>query len=70
MPLESTPSDSRPGGLTPAAPGGPADAQRLPLPNVVRFEELNPQGEEIWIENDGQVYRLRRTRQGKLILTK
>jgi len=27
-------------------------------------------GEEVWIENDGQVYRLRKTRQGKLILTK
>ena len=37
---------------------------------VVRFETLARCGDEIWIENDGQIYRLRRTRQGKLILTK
>lgn len=37
---------------------------------VFRFEALARCGEEIWIENDGQLYRLRRTRQGKLILTK
>lgn len=37
---------------------------------VVRFESLARCGEEIWIENDGQLYRLRKTRQGKLILTK
>jgi len=37
---------------------------------VVRFEALARCGDEIWIENEGQIYRLRRTRQGKLILTK
>lgn len=37
---------------------------------VVRFETLARCGDEIWIENEGQIYRLRRTRQGKLILTK
>ncbi|WP_231603246.1 hemin uptake protein HemP [Neorhodopirellula pilleata] len=37
---------------------------------VVRFESLARCGDEIWIENEGQIYRLRRTRQGKLILTK
>lgn len=37
---------------------------------VVRFESLSRCGDEIWIENEGQLYRLRKTRQGKLILTK
>jgi hemin uptake protein HemP len=37
---------------------------------IVRFRDLCRCGEEIWIENDGEVYRLRKTRQGKLILTK
>jgi hemin uptake protein HemP len=40
------------------------------LPKVVSFRELCRCGDEVWIENDGQLYRLRRTRQGKLILTK
>ena len=40
------------------------------LPKIVQFEALSRCGDEIWIENNGQIYRLRRTRQGKLILTK
>ncbi len=40
------------------------------LPKVIGFESLARCGEEVWIENNGQIYRLRRTRQGKLILTK
>lgn len=40
------------------------------MPKIVRFEELARCGEEVWIECAGQLYRLRRTRQGKLILTK
>lgn len=40
------------------------------MPKIIRFEALARCGDEIWIENDGQIYRLRRTRQGKLILTK
>ena len=40
------------------------------LPKIISFETLARCGEEIWIENGGQIYRLRRTRQGKLILTK
>jgi len=46
--------------------GMPADA----LPKMVQFENLSRCGDEVWIENLGQIYRLRRTRQGKLILTK
>lgn len=40
------------------------------LPKIIPFEQLARCGEEIWIECSGQIYRLRRTRQGKLILTK
>jgi len=47
--------------LEPSSPG---------LPKIIKFESLARCGEEIWIENNGQIYRLRRTKQGKLILTK
>jgi len=40
------------------------------LPKIVPFRDLCRCGDEVWIENEGQLYRLRRTRQGKLILTK
>jgi hemin uptake protein HemP len=40
------------------------------LPITVSFEELAQRGIEVWIESGGQIYRLRRTRLGKLILTK
>jgi len=40
------------------------------MPKIIPFEQLARCGEEIWIECGGQIYRLRRTRQGKLILTK
>ena len=56
-----------------AAPPEPAsDSSRVApkFPKIVSFNDLCRCGEEVWIENDGQVYRLRRTRQGKLILTK
>lgn len=40
------------------------------LPKIISFDSLSRCGDEVWIENEGQIYRLRRTRQGKLILTK
>ncbi len=40
------------------------------FPKIIEFNDLCRCGEEVWIENEGQIYRLRRTRQGKLILTK
>ena len=40
------------------------------LPKIIKFNDLVRCGDEIWIENNGEVYRLRRTKQGKLILTK
>ncbi len=57
-----------------AQSGSPTLTSTSPLagamPKIVRFDSLARCGDEIWIENDGQIYRLRRTRQGKLILTK
>ena len=40
------------------------------MPKIISFDELSRCGDEIWIENRGDLYRLRRTKQGKLILTK
>ena len=49
----------------PAAPAGP------PAPPArVRFGDLAGPSAEVEIEHAGQIYRLRRTRAGKLLLTK
>ncbi|QDV13648.1 hypothetical protein CA51_35390 [Rosistilla oblonga] len=40
------------------------------LPKVFEFAALSGDRPEVWIELDGITYRLRKTRQGKLILTK
>ena len=40
------------------------------LPKIIPFGSLARCGEEVWIENNGQIYRLRKTKLGKLILTK
>jgi len=40
------------------------------FPKLVAFGDLCRCGDEVWIENEGQIYRLRRTKLGKLILTK
>ena len=40
------------------------------LPKIISFDSIARCGDEIWIENNGQIYRLRKTKQGKLILTK
>lgn len=50
------------------------DAQQEPTngvaPKTFDFGHLSGGGAEVWIELSGITYRLRRTRQGKLILTK
>jgi hemin uptake protein HemP len=51
-------------------PEKPDECERPKLPKIIRFDELGRCGEEVWIECSGQLYRLRKTRQGKLILTK
>lgn len=40
------------------------------LPKIIPFTELCRCGDEVWIEYQGQLYRLRSTKQGKLLLTK
>ena len=47
-----------------------SDALNQRIAKIIPFEDLARCGEEVWIENNGEIYRLRRTRQGKLILTK
>ncbi|MFG0290603.1 MAG: hemin uptake protein HemP [Rhodopirellula sp. JB044] len=68
--VESAVIETRVMGSTGAA-GSPAGTNHAPhAMKVVKFESLARCGDEIWIENEGQLYRLRKTRQGKLILTK
>ncbi|HMP80396.1 MAG TPA: hemin uptake protein HemP [Pirellulaceae bacterium] len=67
------PPDEEPGGaaLTPEGDSETSATDRpLTLPKVIRFDALVRCGDEVWIEHQGQIYRLRRTRQDKLILTK
>jgi len=40
------------------------------FPKIIQFSDLCRCGEEIWIAHSGAIYRLRRTKQDKLILTK
>lgn len=48
-----------------------SDSSEVPmLPKIIKFDTLARCGDEIWIEHNGQIYRLRKTRQDKLILTK
>lgn len=54
----------------PTADSAITKASLTNMPKIIRFESLARCGDEIWIENEGQIYRLRKTRQGKLILTK
>lgn len=61
---------SVPADAGPPQTGDASAYDRTRLPKIVSFQELCRCGDEIWIENAGQLYRLRRTRQGKLILTK
>lgn len=58
---------------TPAAPGAPRASRSTPAapaPRRVRSRELFGSGREVRIDHEGVEYRLTRTRQGKLILTK
>ena len=49
----------------------PSESPAVPmLPKIIKFDTLARCGDEIWIEHNGQIYRLRKTRQDKLILTK
>jgi hemin uptake protein HemP len=69
MAMEREPDALRPGEQTIDEAGAP-NPNSLRLPKIIPFRELCRCGDEVWIENEGELYRLRRTRQGKLILTK
>lgn len=66
-----------PGKQEVAAGGAPTEAENSAagqppsvLPKIISFSSLVRCGDEVWIEHAGSLYRLRRTKQDKLILTK
>ena len=66
---------SPPADPPPPAAGTPQDQTETDVtpparPARVRFADLAGGAVEVEVEHAGQVYRLRRTRQGKLLLTK
>ncbi len=69
VPMSHSPGEPEPSGEGASSSAGDS-ARPLALPKIIRFQDLSRCGGEVWIENEGQLYRLRRTRQGKLILTK
>ena len=70
MPNDDPQNESNNGDDEPDFSGQSAGDMADRMPKIIPFEQLARCGEEIWIECSGQIYRLRRTRQGKLILTK
>ncbi|HLO93593.1 MAG TPA: hemin uptake protein HemP [Burkholderiaceae bacterium] len=54
----------------PASPAAPSHACPGPAPRRLHSRDLLGQGRELEIEHAGQLYRLRLTQLGKLILTK
>lgn len=65
------PNDNRP--LNQSAPPPltkSAQEAGVQLPKIVDFNDLSRCGDEVWISFNGGLYRLRSTKQGKLILTK
>ena len=66
MPAEPlSPQPGRDQAAPPPAPEPPPSR-----PSAVRFTDLAGSAAEVEIEHAGQLYRLRRTRAGKLLLTK
>ncbi len=71
MPEEASPDPENPDKEDQGDQQHPSDSSEVPmLPKIIRFDTLARCGDEIWIEHNGQIYRLRKTRQDKLILTK
>lgn len=66
----SAPASDGTAGAVQSVPGSTGRMAGAKLPKIIPFTELCRCGDEVWIEHDGQLYRLRRTRLGKLILTK
>jgi len=55
---------------TPKSPPDAGHAEPLPEPRTLRSEDLLRGDKEVVIVHENQLYRLRRTRNGKLILQK
>ena len=51
-------------------PVGDQEPPKPLLPKIISFDEIARCGNEIWIENNGELYRLQKTKNGKLIMTK
>ncbi|MFM8570426.1 MAG: hemin uptake protein HemP [Pirellula sp.] len=51
-------------------PSSATEPSAVRLPKIIPFRDLCRCGDEVWIEHGGQLYRLRCTKQGKLLLTK
>jgi hemin uptake protein HemP len=66
----STADDAPPQQAAPPAMTGAATAPQQPEPRILRSEELLRGDREIVIMHAGETYRLRITRNDKLILTK
>jgi hemin uptake protein HemP len=56
----------------PAQPGSVSESfgRHLGAAKVIRFQDLACCEQEVWIELEGQFYRLRKTRHNKLLLSK
>lgn len=67
--LGSGPDRSATGSARPASVVA-AGESAAGLPKIISFSSLVRCGDEVWIEHAGSLYRLRRTKQDKLILTK
>jgi hemin uptake protein HemP len=51
-------------------PPDEGEAGAMQVPKIISFESLSRCGDEVWITCAGTIYRLRKTKQGKLLLTK
>lgn len=69
-PSQSGPSQSGPSQSGPSPAAGESAGAAASLPKIIPFSSLVRCGDEVWIEHAGSLYRLRRTKQDKLILTK
>ena len=69
-PGQSDPGQSDPGQSGPSPAAGESAGAAASLPKIIPFSSLVRCGDEVWIEHAGSLYRLRRTKQDKLILTK
>lgn len=68
--IKDTVSPSTPASIAPTPLVADQKSLEASLPKIISFSSLVRCGDEVWIEHQGSIYRLRRTKQDKLILTK